>query len=143
MPFRTRLAVPAIAVALLLTPALAGCGVVESAVDQATGGQVSVGGKLPKGWPEEVPVVDGKILVGAGGQGDGGSGWIVTVDATAADPIAEATTQLEDAGFSVDSAAEASTDDGGFVAMKNENYSVLVAGTKDGLLYTVTPLPAG
>ncbi|KQX07408.1 MULTISPECIES: hypothetical protein [unclassified Leifsonia] len=144
MPFRTRLVVPAIAVALLLTPTLAGCGIVDSAVDQATGGQVSVGGELPRGWPEEVPVVDGKILVGAGGQGENGSGWIVTVDATAADPIAEATTQLEGAGFSVDgSAAEATTDDGGFVAMKNENYSVLVAGTKDGLLYTVTPVTGG
>lgn len=141
MPIRARLAVPAIAVALLLTPTLAGCGIVESAVDQATGGKVSVGGKLPKGWPEEVPVVDGKILVGAGGQGENGSGWIVTVDATAADPIAEATAQLEDAGFATDdTAATATTEDGGFVAMTNDDYTVLVAGTKDGLLYTVTPV---
>ncbi|MET0725877.1 MAG: hypothetical protein ABWY36_05965 [Leifsonia sp.] len=140
MPFRTRLAVPVIAIALLLTPALAGCSLVQGAVEDATGTSVRVDGSLPEGWPASVPVIEGKVLFGAGGQGDGGSGWVATIDATDADPIAAATKQLEDAGFTADGTAQAPSGDGGFVAMKNAEYTVLVAGTKDGVLYTVAPV---
>jgi hypothetical protein len=140
MTIRTRLAVPALALALALTPALAGCSLVQGAVEDATGASVRVDGSLPKGWPESVPVIDGKVLFGAGGQGDGGSGWVATIDASGSDPIAEATKQLGDAGFTADGTAQAPSGDGGFVAMKNAEYTVLVAGTPDGVLYTVAPV---
>ncbi|WP_419819284.1 hypothetical protein [Glaciibacter flavus] len=136
---RRRMAVPALVVALALTPVLAGCSV-QDLVDKASGGHVSVGGSLPKGWPSEVPVIDGKILFGAGGQGDEGKAWVVTIDATADDPLAAAKDSLEKAGFVTADAASGQAGDVGALAMKNANYAVVVAGTKDGVIYTVTPV---
>ena len=66
-----------VAAALLAGPLLAGCsadavgGAVNGAVQGATGGEVSLGGKLPAGWPVEVPVVSGKLLLGAANTTDG------------------------------------------------------------------------
>jgi hypothetical protein len=111
-------------------------------VQGATGGDVSLGGKLPKDWPSEVPVIDGKILFGAGGSSDREKGWVVTIKSEAADPLADARKQLEDAGFVVDTDAAASGGEIGVVAVKNDNYGVLVAGSADGVLYTVTPVSA-
>ena len=90
MTLRTTMAVPAIALALLLAPALAGCGLVESAVDGATGGSVSVGGELPKGWPDEVPVV-ARYLGGELRQRRTGLGWrsLTDLPAPAAEPTLE------------------------------------------------------
>jgi hypothetical protein len=66
-PLRTRLtATVAILSALALAPALAGCQVIESVVEGATGGDVQIGGtSIPEGFPEEVPVHDGDILNGS------------------------------------------------------------------------------
>lgn len=115
-------------------------GAVNSAVNDATSGNVSLGGKLPAGWPSEVPVIDGKILFGAGSSTTENQGWVVTIEATSADPLAAARTQLEDAGFVADTSAAAGENGAGVVAMKNGTYTVVVVGNKDGILYTVTPL---
>ncbi|MGO4690949.1 hypothetical protein [Glaciibacter sp. 2TAF33] len=146
---RRAVSVPlAIVFACVSVPLLSGCfGSVESAINGAvqgaTGGEVSLGGKLPKGWPSEVPVIDGKILFGAGGSSDGEKGWVVTIKSEAADPLADARKQLEDAGFVVDTDAATSGGEVGVVAVKNDHYGVLVAGSADGVLYTVTPVEAG
>ena len=141
----TRKKTATIAVAALIAFAgvggLAGCtqasNMVNGAVQSASGGDVSLGGSLPSGWPEEVPVIDGELMFGAGGIADG-TGWVVTVKSTATDPLADAQALLQDAGFSVDAAAQGSQ--AGVVSMKNANYTVVIAGTGDGLLYTVTPI---
>lgn len=99
---------------------------------------MSLGGALPTGWPEEVPVIDGEILLGAGNSADGQTGWVVTIKSTSADPISDAKAQLEAAGFVAD--ASGSNGSGGAAAMKNDNYTVLVAGNADGVLYTVMPV---
>ena len=55
----------AIASALVLAPMLTGCGALEGIIEQATGGEVDVSmGSLPEGWPADVPVADGEIIVG-------------------------------------------------------------------------------
>ena len=73
---------------------------VEDAVEGATGGDVSLDGELPAGFPESIPLVDGEIAFGAGAGGE--EGWIVIVTSTAADPVADAVAELEGAGFTKD-----------------------------------------
>jgi hypothetical protein len=145
MKFRVPLA---IVIACVSVPVLSGCGgpvesAVNGAVQGATGGDVSLGGALPKGWPSEVPVIDGKILFGAGGSSGGHDGWVVTITSEATNPLADARAQLEGAGFVVDTTAQASSGEVGVVAVKNDHYRVLVAASADGVLYTVTPVAAG
>lgn len=135
----------AILIAVGTVPLLAGCanpveGIVNGVVEEATGGNVSLGGELPDGWPAEVPVIDGEILFGGGGASEGQQGWVVTIKSSSADPIADARKQLEDAGFTGDAEATASGGAAGAIAMKNANFTVLVAGNADGLLYTVGPV---
>jgi hypothetical protein len=132
--------------ALLATgPALAGCtdaGVqdaVNGAVQEATGGDVSLGGALPDGWPTEIPVIDGEVKFGAGNTTNGDQGWVVTVASDATDPLADAKQLLEDAGFETDTSSTANVGDVGVVALTNATWTVVVAGTPTGLLYTVAP----
>lgn len=138
--------IAAVAAAVLAGPLLAGCsadavgGAVNGAVQGATGGDVSLAGQLPSGWPAEVPVVDGKLLFGATKTEDGKRTWVVTVKSDAADPLAEVKTTLTGAGFVLDESPSASVGTAGVVAMKNANFTVVVVGNTDGLLYTVTPV---
>jgi hypothetical protein len=126
-------------------PALAGCsddqvqGAVNGAVQGATGGDVSLGGALPDGWPTEIPVIDGEIKFGAGNTTDGDQGWVVTVASSASDPLADAKQKLLDAGFEVDTGNSANVGDVGVAALKSATYTVTIAGTPDGVLYTVAP----
>jgi hypothetical protein len=130
---------------LAIAPALAGCSdgqvqdAVNGAVQGATDGDVSLGGALPDGWPAEIPVIDGEIKFGAGNTTNGDQGWVLTVASTAADPLADARQALTDAGFTADDSASANVGDVGVVAMTNATYIVTLAGTPDGVLYTVAP----
>ncbi|MCY7288312.1 MAG: hypothetical protein LH624_08710 [Cryobacterium sp.] len=112
---------------------------VNGAVSDATGGDVSLAGKLPEGWPTEIPVIDGDIGFGAANTADGDQGWVVAVSTDAADPLAEATAQLEAAGFIADARATANVGGAGVAALTNETWDVVVAGTPEGVLYTVSP----
>ncbi|MGY4860024.1 hypothetical protein [Cryobacterium sp. AP23] len=135
----------ALLAALAVTPALAGCSdaqvqdAVNGAVQGATDGDVSLGGALPDGWPAEIPVIDGDIKFGAGNTTNGDQGWVVTVASAAADPLADAKQALVDAGFELDTGNSANVGDVGVVALKNATYTVTIAGTPDGVLYTVAP----
>lgn len=130
---------------LAVTPLLAGCSdaevqdAVNGAVQGATDGDVSLGGALPDGWPAEIPVIDGEIKFGAGNTTNGDQGWVVTVASAAADPLADAEQRLVDAGFEPDAGNSANVGDVGVVALKNTTYAVTIAGTPDGVLYTVAP----
>ena len=130
---------------LAVAPVLAGCSdaavqdAVNGAVQGATDGDVSLGGALPDGWPAEIPVIDGEIKFGAGNTTNGDQGWVVTVASSAADPLADAKQKLVDAGFVPDTSASANVGDVGVVALTNATYTVTVAGTPDGVLYTVAP----
>ncbi|TFC62636.1 MULTISPECIES: hypothetical protein [unclassified Cryobacterium] len=141
-PLRMGLALAAV---LAVAPALAGCSdaqvqdAVNGAVQGATDGDVSLGGALPDGWPAEIPVIDGEIKFGAGNTTNGDQGWVVTVASGAADPLADAEQKLVDAGFVPDTSASANVGDVGVVALKNATHIVTIAGTPDGVLYTVAP----
>jgi len=114
-------------------------GAVNGAVQDATGGDVSLGGQLPAGWPTDIPVLDGEVLFATGGLGESGAGgWVVTVSATSTTPLADARTQLLAAGFTEVVAGV----DVEVVTMANATYGVVVAGNADGVVYTVTPVPA-
>ncbi|WEO78515.1 hypothetical protein BJQ94_05615 [Cryobacterium sp. SO2] len=141
-PLRMGLALVAL---LAIAPALAGCSdgqvqdAVNGAVQGATDGDVSLGGALPDGWPTDIPVIDGEIKFGAGNTTNGDQGWVVTVASSAADPLADAEQKLVDAGFEPDTGNSANVGDVGVVALKNAAYIVTIAGTPDGVLYTVAP----
>jgi hypothetical protein len=141
---RLRMGLAVLAV-LAIGPALAGCsdeavqGAVNGAVQGATDGDVSLGGTLPDGWPTEIPVIDGEIKFGAGNTTNGDQGWVVTVASAAADPLADAKQKLVDAGFEPDTGNSANVGDVGVAALKSATYTVTIAGTPDGVLYTVAP----
>ncbi|WP_104130230.1 hypothetical protein [Cryobacterium sp. N21] len=143
---RSRRLVLALMIAATL-PALAACSIgdtvqqtVNGVVQDATGGDVSLDGSLPKDWPAEVPLIDGEVLFATGGIGEGEvGGWVVTIKATSATPIEDARAQLLAAGFSV--AVGVPGADSEVVTVTNTTYGVVVAGNADGILYTVTPLP--
>ena len=142
----TRRVVLALVVAAAGLPLVAGCSVgdtvrdsVNGAVQDATGGDVSLGGQLPADWPTEIPVLDGEVLFATGGVGESGvGGWVVTVNATSTTPLDDARAELLAAGFT-EVVAGVDTE---VVTMANEDFGVVVAANSDGVLYTVTPVPA-
>jgi hypothetical protein len=135
-----------------IAPALAACSpqqlvqdAVENAVKDATGLDVSVGGKtLPEGFPAEVATVSGEIsLSGALGLGTE-KVWtvgIIVADLTAGFEAAKS--KLLDAGFTATAAGAEGVNAGIF---SNAAYSVLVTATETGtdktLTYVVTSLTA-
>ena len=140
-----RVRVLTVTVAVAAMALLSGCSgegvgnAVNGAVTEASGGDVSLGGQLPEGWPAEIPVIEGDIGFGAANTTDGDRGWVVTVTTDAPDPLADATTVLEAAGFSADTSATANIGDAGVAALPNETWAVVIAGTPEGVLYTVSP----
>ena len=122
----------ALATALVLAPALTGCGAIEGIIEQATGGEVNVSiGSLPDGWPAEVPVIDGDIIGGGTANSDDGTpGWNATIKVDDESVFDDIAAQLTDAGFEKIDAGEL---DGGDTvtsgAFKNDTYGVFVAVT--------------
>jgi len=112
---------------------------VEDAIEDATGGDVSLGGELPADFPASVELIEGEVGFAAGGEAGGTSGWTVMVTSTAADPVADAKAKLEGAGFTEDSSLAGQ--ETGAVVLTNGEYLVLVAGDGDTVSYTVTPQP--
>ncbi|MET4157644.1 hypothetical protein [Agromyces sp. PvR057] len=116
---------------------------VEDAIEGATGGDVSLGGELPAGFPSEIAIVGGEITVGIG-TGDS-NGWVVVVKSTEADPATAAAAALEESGFAEDTTMTQEQRDaltGGQLDAKlysNDSYFVLLAVQEDTVSYTVTP----
>ena len=144
MPILTRAAI-AVAIAGVTATLLTGCfgnpvedlvqRGVEGAVEDATGGEVSLGGELPAGFPTSVPLVDGDISLAAGAGGV--EGWVVVITSSAAEPVADAAAALEGAGFTEDTAVTGAG--AGAKVYSNAEYLVFVAGEGTTVSYTVTP----
>lgn len=144
MPILTRASI-AVAIAGVTATLLTGClgnpveelvqRGVEGAVEEATGGDVSLGGELPAGFPTSVPLVDGDISLAAGAGGT--EGWVVVITSSAAEPVADAAAALEAAGFAVDTSVAGAGM--GATVYSNAEYIVLVAGEGTTVSYTVTP----
>jgi hypothetical protein len=109
---------------------------IEGAVEEATGGDVSLSGELPADFPAEVPLLEGEIVFAAGAAGEG---WLVTMTSSAADPVADAVAALEGAGFAPDTTLSGT--DAGAAVYANADYLVLVAGDGENVAYTVTAKP--
>ena len=136
----------AAAIAVLAATLLSGCFPnpgdlvnqgVEDAIEDATGGDVSLGGELPADFPASVVLVDGDISFAAGAGGS--EGWVVMITSSAADPVADAAAKLEAAGFTEDTALNG--DNASAVVYSDGEYMVLLAGDGDVVSYTVTPQP--
>ena len=149
---RNRVTVPiAIALALVITPALSGCfgNPIESLIEGATGGDVDLGGtSLPDGYPSsEVPVIDGQILFGGSIGNDQGKVYNVTIKVADAGALDTIKAQLEGVGFSSEAGFGGSTADGGTYIGQTDAWGVLVVVSKDGengfvANYTVTSADA-
>ncbi|WP_341952586.1 hypothetical protein [Salinibacterium sp. TMP30] len=137
----------AIVLAVGITPALSGCfgNPIESLVEQATGGQVDLGGKeIPEGFPSEVPLVAGDVQFGiAAGEGDS-RGYNVTILAGAESPLKGIETELSDAGFEIQ--LQGSGSDGvGTIIFTSDAWAggVIVAKTDDGYTANYTVAASG
>lgn len=105
-------------------------------------GTVSMGGDLPEGFPEDdIPLVEGDVLLAMGGEGQG---WQVSiaVDAGADDAMAEARGLLEGAGFTVDE--EAVMGDMTTATFSADGYNVyLTAAEADGQTTVIYAIEIG
>ena len=125
---------------LLLVPLLAGCGIVEGAIKEATGNDVDVAiGSLPEGWPAEVPVTEGDIIGGGSAAGENGDPvWNASIKTTT-NVFDAISAQLTEAGFTaVDTGPIEGTDNVSGGAFTNSTYSVLVGVTGDAEAWIVS-----
>ncbi|WP_430645682.1 hypothetical protein [Agromyces sp. GXS1127] len=148
MPHLTTRARIAAALAAGLTTAvlLTGCGGavqdlvergVEGTVEEATGGQVDLSGDIPADFPQSVPIIDGTVeLAGGAASADG---WMVVLSSGASDPLGDARSALEGAGFTEDAALAQASDAGSVYT--DGRYLVILAGEGGTVTYTVTPAP--
>jgi hypothetical protein len=144
LPTTTRAAI-AVAIAGITASLLTGCfgnpvenlvnNGVEDAIEDATGGEVNIDGELPADFPTTVPLIEGKISF-SGGSG-GTEGWVVLITSSASDPVAEAASALEGAGFTEDTTVSGAGADA--KVYSNAEYLVFVAGDGNIVTYTVTP----
>ena len=143
---RTRLtATVAILSALAIAPALAGCQVIESVVEGATGGDVQIGGtSIPEGFPGEVPVTDGDILNGSSITKNDQTVYNVVVKVADTSVFDTIRSDLEGAGFAPQEGYDMVENNGTITGLfSSADWSVLVAvTTQDGIgtvaNYTVT-----
>ncbi|MDJ0334483.1 MAG: hypothetical protein ACOH10_11930 [Rhodoglobus sp.] len=137
----------AVTLAVTITPALAGCGFnpVESIIEQATGGDVDIGGpSVPESFPSEIPLVDGEVQFGAGMSSDDSRIWNVTIKTNNASALETVKSQLAGAGFTEADGVGGSTDGGSLATFTSDKYNVaVVVTTSDGdtiVNYTVTSI---
>lgn len=137
--------------ALIVTPLLSGCSIIDNFLPGGSGGGlpggVIPGQGIPSDFPkDDVPLIDGDVLLGLSVPGDNGEkAWNVTIQVDGIGAFDEIKTQLTDAGFEyqeVSVAADAST--GGF---NKDPFTVLVvvakADDKWTANYTVTNADTG
>jgi hypothetical protein len=131
MYLRKRLAVStALALSLLLAPALAGCSAIEGIIEGATGGQVDLGGQsVPADFPSAVPLASGQVIFGLSAGKDGEKVWNVTIKVESG-AFASISDQLTGAGFTLAEGSEAANDGNGGL-FTSDAYSVLVVVSED------------
>lgn len=133
----------AIALTVLVGPALSGCSV-QNLVQNATGGQVDIGGKsVPKDFPRDVPLAAGDVILGGSVGAGANKVWNVTISVTGASAFDDIATQLTGAGFAHEGVVGGSTAAGGTGTFQNDKFGVLVVVSKNGdkgwfVNYTVT-----
>lgn len=106
---------------------------------ESSDGTVSMGGDLPDGFPEDdVPLVEGDVLVAMGAEGQGFQ-VSLNVDMSAAEAMDEAVALLEGAGFTVEETAEMGTMQ--TAALTSDAHQVFLTATDESgdttLIYAV------
>ena len=144
---KTLTTIVALSLALTITPAIAGCSMIEGIIEQQTGGDVDLGGKsIPKDFPTaDVPLASGEVIFGAGIKSSDGQAWNVTIKVTDGSSFDQIKSQLEGAGFTAAEGVGGSTADGGVGTFTSDKYGVAVVVSKDstnGFVanYTVTTI---
>ena len=145
MPTTSRAAI-AVAIAGITASLLTGCfgnpgdlvnQGVEDAIESATGGEVSLDGDLPADFPTSVPLIEGDDHRRGAARAET-EGWVVVVTPSdSADPVADAASALEAAGFTEDTTI--SGDGGGAALYSDGEYTVLLVGQGRAVSYTVAP----
>lgn len=115
-------------------------------VEGSDGTKVEGGTELPDGFPEEVRLVEGRIIQALRAEDAGGGGFSVSVEVDGdVGPVADdAIALLEDAGFT-DAGYQASTADAVTTSLTSATWQVLVMVTSSGddgtvyVSYTVAP----
>lgn len=113
-------------------------------IESSDGTFTSGMGALPQGFPEEIPVVEGDILQGASSEGNGTTGWVVSmaVDSTPDQALEEASAALEGAGYT-EGDASAGMEGLSIAQYVGADWEIILSVTEDGqggalLSYTVT-----
>jgi len=145
---KTLTTIVALSLALTITPAIAGCSVLQGIIKQQTGGDIDLGGKsIPKDFPTaDVPLMTGEVVYGAGVKSSDGQAWNVTIKVGAGSSFDQISSQLVGAGFTAADGATSSTADGGVGVFTSDKFNVAVVVSKDstnGFIanYTVSTLP--
>lgn len=114
-------------------------------IESSDGTFTSGMGSLPQGFPEDIPVVEGEILQGASSEGNGTTGWVVSVavDQSPDQAIAEAAAALEGAGYT-EGDNSASMEGLSYVQYVGSEWEIILGAADNGeggtlLSYTVTP----
>ncbi|WP_300639087.1 hypothetical protein [Nocardioides sp.] len=114
-------------------------------IESSDGTFTSGMGALPQGFPEDIPVLEGEILQGASSDGNGTTGWFVSVavDQSADEALADAAAALEGAGYSEGDNSMA-MEGLSYVQYVGSEWEIILGATDDGqggtlLSYTVTP----
>lgn len=90
-------------------------------------------GKLPSDWPKSVPVISGDVLTGASignTKSTDGEGWNATIKVKDASAYGDIKSQLEGAGFKVDSEPDSGDAQGGTGTFLKDPFAVLIVVTK-------------
>jgi hypothetical protein len=152
---RTRTRLPltiALAGVLLIgAPLVTGCSLVNTVVDNATGGTIpeglDSGTSVPSDFPSDVPLIDGEVVFGLSLPGENGEkAWNVTINVTGPEAFDAIKTQLTDAGF--ESAGGSEGESGSSGVFRKDDLTVLVGvaaanGDQWTANYTVTNAATG
>lgn len=91
--------------ALVVTPLMSGCSIIDNFLPGGSGGGlpggVIPGQSVPSDFPkDDVPLIDGDVLLGLSVPGDNGEkAWNVTIQVDGIEALETIKTQLTDAGF--------------------------------------------
>lgn len=141
---RTRI-IATLAVGLLAIPALAGCSVIETTLEQVTGGEVTIGGNsVPADFPSVVPLPAGDVLNGSSLETDR-KVWNVTIRVADGVTFESIAAELEAAGFTAREGIGTQNAEGATGSFNNGTYEVFVGLTGQSGVgtianYTVTRL---
>ena len=138
-------------VLLVVSPVLAGCGLINTVVHDATGqdipGGLTGGQSVPSDFPSEVPLIDGDVVFALSLPADNGDkAWNVTIKVSGPDAFETIKGQLTDAGFEYQGVSNGDSGSSGVFHTDSVTVLVAVAAT-DGdqwtANYTVTNADTG